>query len=334
MMSFQKHHEPTHSWQSCTKRFAVLSGVVASVTLATTVVIAQPHDTRPDPVDPVLTPFGIADRSCVHEIDDGEIVRPDKQTGESAVTSRSGEKRRSLPSCKYATIKNKSEHVPAVNGWLAAEAVDPVGSNGDHWLNGLTATWTVPPNPSQNGGTLFLFNAAQTQLWDIIIQPVLEWNNTGNNTWTIASWAGGNAYGYSHGTRRTVQPGNTIYGSIWAYDCDVWLIRGMCVWDITTMNLANFEYSYLEYIPNDSMKTAFGGVAEAYNITSCNRLPNGSLGSTAFSSIQLYLPTWDANDHSLHNVQGGDWYGLGTPGGTPQCNYGGSPAYNYVTISY
>ena len=89
----------------------------------------------------------------------------------------------------------------------------------------FTTTWTVPPPPATVGAQLiYLFNGIETADGKAIVQPVLQWGDSGadfdgqNRTgqfWTAASWlVGGADNSATHTPHVRVSPGDVLVGAI------------------------------------------------------------------------------------------------------------------------
>jgi hypothetical protein len=89
-------------------------------------------------------------------------------------------------------------------------------------LAGLRSTWVVPPPPATDAGQiLYLFSGAQPADGRTIVQPVLQWGDSGadedgvNRTgsfWTAASWIVGASANHTAHVR--VQPGDVLTGAV------------------------------------------------------------------------------------------------------------------------
>jgi hypothetical protein len=96
-------------------------------------------------------------------------------------------------------------------------------------ITSLVTTWTVPPAPATVGSQLiYLFNGIEPQDGSTIVQPVLQWGDSGadedgvNRTgqfWTVASWIvpapDGHAY---HTPHVPVNPGDNLVGAVTLLD--------------------------------------------------------------------------------------------------------------------
>lgn len=92
-------------------------------------------------------------------------------------------------------------------------------------MTSFLSTWTVPPAPSYQASQLiYLFNGAEPADGQTIVQPVLQWGDSGadedgqNRTgafWTIASWIVGGSEGSAiHTPHVQVNPGAALVGAI------------------------------------------------------------------------------------------------------------------------
>ena len=113
-------------------------------------------------------------------------------------------------------------------------------NNSGQTITSLLTSWTVPPAPSaQATQLLYLFNGIEPADGSTIVQPVLQWGDSGtdedhiNRTgpfWTVSSWIvpapNGHAY---HTPHVRVRPGDTLVGAVtlisqsaagFAYKCE------------------------------------------------------------------------------------------------------------------
>jgi len=110
---------------------------------------------------------------------------------------------------------------PDKANWISAAWIDVVGPS----MKSFSTTWTVPPEPKTTGAQLlYLFNGMQPPDGSTIVQPVLQWGDSGpdqdgqNRTghfWTVASWIvpapDGRTY---HTPHLRVNPGDNLVGVI------------------------------------------------------------------------------------------------------------------------
>lgn len=89
----------------------------------------------------------------------------------------------------------------------------------------FVTTWTVPPAPAvQASQLLYLFNGIEPANGQVIVQPVLQWGDSGadedgqNRTglfWTVASWiVGGPDDSATHTPHIAVNPGDKLVGVV------------------------------------------------------------------------------------------------------------------------
>jgi hypothetical protein len=90
-------------------------------------------------------------------------------------------------------------------------------------IKSFVTTWTIPPDPATKGSQLlYLFNGLEPADGQIILQPVLQWGDSGpdednvNRTgqfWTVASWLVGGPDNSAHHTPHIrVNPGDVLVG--------------------------------------------------------------------------------------------------------------------------
>ncbi|KAF8181947.1 hypothetical protein K438DRAFT_1767672 [Mycena galopus ATCC 62051] len=168
-----------------------------------------------------------------------------------------------------------------LDGWIAfAWWLNP----GLAPISSFRTTWEVPPVPdSDNGQTVFLFNALQPNGSSAILQPVLQYgpsNAGGGSFWAVATW-------YVDGT------GNAFFTT------PVPVISGQTLQGVITLTGSDASNSTFTYnakftdVPGTSMNltgaaelTFAAETLEAYGITALSDYP---AGSTVFSAVDLTL---------------------------------------------
>jgi hypothetical protein len=152
----------------------------------------------------------------------------------------------------------------------------------------VSATWIVPPAPyKQNGQTVYFFNGLEPSDFSQIIQPVLEWNQPGvSSQWAVASWYVTNSNSYNS-TPVNVNPGDTIDGYQYPSGSS-WFIG---------MNVNGGYATGLEApTAGEVFDLVFGGVLEAYGISSCDELPDTAFEffkqQTVYQNGAPITPSW------------------------------------------
>jgi hypothetical protein len=149
-----------------------------------------------------FTPGGPRLRSKVH------LVAPD-----TTVTV--------VKSVETSLKKNKQAGRPDQANWITAAWLDMTGTS----VKSFVASWKVPSAPTtQSSQLLYLFNGMEPADSSTIIQPVLQWGDSGpdkdgiNRTgkfWTVASWIVPAPDGCTYHTPHVrVNPGDTLVGSM------------------------------------------------------------------------------------------------------------------------
>lgn len=159
-----------------------------------------------------------------------------------------------------------------------------------HWthdgsppIDTFRTTWTVPPSPTTDSGqTIFLFNAIEPSGYPAIIQPVLQWGESGaggGSYWSIASWylVGEEKLGFASDLTE-VSVGDSLEALI----------------KLTSYSGTTFNYKSSFAGISDSLLTVTGvrelvrvtETLEAYAITQSSDYPTGS---TSFTDINLFL---------------------------------------------
>jgi hypothetical protein len=184
--------------------------------------------------DLVVTPAGLMPRSHVHFIGNGyRLARKNghilkMKIGTSAVVEDFGTFTRTAGG-KMSTVITQGTHPSDNPGTTKPAGGNPGWVTFAQWTNtstspitSITANWIVPAIPaSDDGQTIFFFNAVMVDAGSDIMQPVLQYGssavgNTGG--WAIANWylwtnsQGYLEYGVSALT--AVSPGTNLQGVI------------------------------------------------------------------------------------------------------------------------
>ena len=161
------------------------------------------------------------------------------------------------------------------------------------------------------------------------MQPVLSHGYNGGNWgcyYYINVW-----YLYTGGSIVTAGQRVNVGDSLQGYMTYSSNHLGSCCWwegeMIDSTNLAlQTEWVQTSYFGGFSaMRWIFGGVLEAYGVASCSYYPNGSTGSTNFTSISIYDSSGSSITPSLSSF---------TTTQTPQCSYGVTTSSTSVNLAY
>jgi len=307
---------------------ASLSGQGTAPAFASDVAIAGPDRPPEVPEGYVITPFGYFHLSCVFRIEEGETLLADGR-----VQHADGTVETNVPVCSYPhytptgllvtrnpVSETSGTNVPIIDGWLEYVSATTSTSYGE-----ITATWTVPPQPTiDNGQTLFFFPGLEDSN-DVlsIVQPVLQWYAPG--PWAVASWncCMQGIVWESHPVK--VSPGDTILGTI-VSTCKAGL--DYCAnWNVISEDETTGKKTTLRKTPAKEQvwDWGFGAVLEVYGVRQCSDFPAN--GSVVFT-VQLY----DQNRNVISNP---GW--SGTPAGvgtSPNCNYGLNVTATQETLEY
>jgi len=300
--------------------------------------------------DWVPVPAGLAYKSCVHVIPNGSAVSDDGVvTVGGAVVER-------IPECPYSGIVSPPRSHAAQQA-LAQAASNGVKDHGasagkgamdlpyyDGWwiysnwtssaqITKLSATWTVPPNPSVSASQLiYLFPSVESVPGQAIVQPVLQWGynqSFGGAYWLVAVWYvyNGNVLAANDpSSALSVTAGHSLSGSMSrpSGTSTAWTVS---ISDNTVggSRTATFSTGYA------SWTLAQGGALEVKRVTACAQLPNTS--SVKFNTITVattagtVAPTFT----SVNNVIGVS----GSPGpGVPLCYAGVTATSTATTLSW
>ena len=251
------------------------------------------------------TPGGLTFKSCVHEVPDDAVVSiADRTVVSDGVTTK-------IPACPYSAVVPYP--VTATSGAVSdapstsALATSPVPLPSGWWLSSwwsttsqitsLSADWTVPANPTSNGGTIFLFPSVESTGGTWIVQPVLQWGSSaagGGNSWNLASWYVGQGTSL-HTALLSTSAGHVLHGNMSRSggSSSSWTIKAT---DTTTGYYRTLGAS----TSATSWPLAQGGVLEVYNVSYCSQLPN----TTAVHFTNVNVATTPSASPSFTGVVG------------------------------
>lgn len=199
--------------------------------------------------------------------------------------------------------------LPTINGWVENANTASLGA-----MSYIHAEWNIPAAPATTTPQTDYFfpgfehyGGATT-----IMQPVLAWNQGGSgySGWSAASWnccESGSTY---HSAYIPVS-GSTMSGDVSGNGCDT--STGVCSsWTITTYVWSTGRSTTLNTSAfGRSMNWVFGGVLEAYSVSSCSQFPGGyvKFGNFYMEDVGNYIkyPSWSVSPAS---------------GLSPSCAYG------------
>jgi len=289
--------------------------------------VAGPNRPPQVPEGFVITPFGYFHPSCVLHISEGETLLADGR-----IQHANGVADANAPFCNYPrfsptgapieadTTKVKPAEAPTVNGWVESVWATTSKSYGE-----ISATWTVPPQPSVNDGqTVFFFPGLEDiKAVQSILQPVLQWYQPG--PWAVASWNCCLSGIAVESTPVIVSPGDTILGTITS-TCKAG-VTYCAKWNIVSEDKTTGKKTTLSKTPSDGQvwNWGFGAVLEAYGILRCQDYP---ANKNVVFDVQLY-------DQNLKLISSPSW----TPAKagsttTPKCSYGLAVTPTKETLKY
>lgn len=308
----------------------------ASQSTALTTVGTLDASARPPavPVDYVVTPNGYFSVSCVQPVHAGEKLHSDGRIESANGSMRtpaactqphySASGARIDPNGTITAMADSTRKNPSINGWvLDADYSSSVA------IGRIVASWTVPSAPTKVTSSqvdYFFPGLEQSESSaESILQPVLGYNafSSPYNKWTMASWnccVSGTTY-YSDPINVSV--GDKIVGNTQS-SCGAW--PSCATWAITSTDETTGQSTTLNTDPYAALTWVFGGVLEAYGISSCNQFPASQ--PLVFSSIQVY----DINNNPIASPPWGASYDVGSA--KPQCNYNISTTTSSVTLAY
>ena len=304
------------------KLITIATMVVAGLTAAQAQITAGPNRPATVPAGYVITPFGYFHPSCVVQLAEGDVLRPDARVIRHANGASAN-----MPVCAHPHYTANGVKVigdergvkdPDIShAWIEYASVTTTSSYGFFY-----AEWTVPPTPASNNGQTVYFFPGLEDIDDVvtIIQPVLGWNSDYASAWGIASWnccESGTTY---EAPPQPVSSGDTILGYMFNTCPPGTAPCGS--WQILTWDLQNGKSSALNNTSSfgQTFNWAFGGALEVYNIVQCSDYPPPPPGSPgiSFNNIGLY-------DYNYFPIANPEWSVSNISNGlTPQCGYGGS----------
>jgi hypothetical protein len=296
--------------------------------------------------DPITTPMGIVDRSCVHEVPPGATVDLDAgrvNVGDKVIEhhGRCGvpwqPDSHALPSSIPGQVVRSDVGSPGASGggWYAFSAGNATRVQGLTQFNYLDVQWTVPSAPNDSNSdtsVLYLFpsieNLGQQSNWSTwvsIIQPILQWgynSYNGGHYWQLESMAvvaGGGVY---FSSPIAANPGDTLEGVIYQFQTnpDGWIIYAANVTQgtSTTFNASPMPATWPKYnFAQVGVLEGYGNAAESVGLNSCLELPWTYL--EGFTTKYLYEagPYWNSYNDACPLVS---WSYYANPAGlSPSC---------------
>lgn len=273
----------------------------------------------------LVTPFGYFHPACVQQVRKGETLLADGR-----IRNKNGTTPEEVPVCGYPRYSRSGNVIgeeqprslkPEVDGWVENANV-ATGSLNESY-GGLVATWTVPPQPTnQEGQVLFFFPGLEDiSNTESILQPVLQW---AGGQWSVANWNCCLNNIVTESTPVNVNPNDRILGSI-SNNCGPGQV--VCAtWNVLSMDLSTGANTTLSHTPSAGQvfNWAFGGVMEPYFVTSCDDYPpNHQLQFSVMLFTDKLRPIGDPIWTSGANLVV-----------MPQCGYGVQTAPHIVTLDY
>jgi hypothetical protein len=199
---------------------------------------------------------------------------------------------------------------PDQANWITAAWLDMAGTS----VKSFVTSWKVPKAPTtQASQLLYLFNGMEPANASTIVQPVLQWGDSGpdedgtNRTgqfWTVASWIVPAPDGHTYHTPHIrVSPGDALVGAITLIQKSA----GGCIYSCEFKGLAGTKFStpaVPELVWCVETLEAYelnGGMNPPYDLNSASEYPAAK--STAFEAIKVSIDgapsnaLWTASDY-------------------------------------
>jgi len=227
----------------------------------------------------VRTPAGLFWSECIFEVPHGSHIFDDEAEGTKIVhPDGTGQY---VPNCRvpssrvHSENKEKAEVNP--DGWQVWSSYNtPDNSTFASFLG----DFNVPDHPTKwNGGVVYLFTALQNDNWIPapprpkapagfeIIQPVLQYGQTTESGWTLASWYVTLDDTVLKSKVLKVSPGEVLFGNMTQLSNDTWFIGSEVSTDksrqtslkVTRPRLINNPWAYC--------------TLEVYGLSTCDNFP-------------------------------------------------------------
>ena len=222
----------------------------------------------------VVTPNGLMKANRVYEVPSGTYVDDKGQTlyfiyNDTLILTVIDDKFDS---------KSVEDTIPATGGWV--EAAWETGKKPDYFYS----EWEVPSDPynPQQDIVNFLFPGILNYSGSALIQPVLEWNNSGSGGWTISAWYVTSGR-YVRASVESASEGDLIIGTLENY--------GDSDWHIVITNDDTDEFSILSVGTDIPVDPIIGNVLciafESYHLTNGNIYDTDVPGTTDFENISI-----------------------------------------------
>lgn len=257
--------------------------------------------------DSVATPAGWRPRACVHEVPNGAHV-----SVSGRVTRLDGSTFQ-VPKCLHIAHPNGLRFgrgaprvAPTNSGWMEY-AYTSLSGNSYHQL---TAGWRVPARPTGTyAGTQVYYSFPGLENGSYIIQPVIQYgynNEYGGSYWTAVSWRCNDGTDCTHGTPVTINPADSVIGSVTASAC----VNGTCTWTISTVDVTQGTRSDWTVDDAENYDWSTGGAVEVYGLNTCSQYP---VNGVFYSGISLF------DKYGTH--QSPSWGTYVQPNPSPSCSF-------------
>ncbi len=166
---------------------------------------------------------------------------------------------------KPVKITAASSVIPTYNNWV--ESVYYYKNGG---TNFFSAYWNVPSSPTgPTGQTIFLFPGLENESQTDILQPVLEWGQSGRNYWELTSYYVTDHI-VSEGIPINAAVGDTVFGVIQQYP------TGSGNWEVDAYDMTSGGDSSISVPLIYGHPYVYGAALEVYNVNTCNQFPGAT----------------------------------------------------------
>ncbi len=212
----------------------------------------------------VATPGGLRRATFVYNVPSGSHIT---EAGNATVVSFEG-----AVILRVIDARTGDITVPAFTGWIEQSNDWTVD-----YLDHFGGTWVVPSDPPDPGNDVvdFLFTAIENQAGNKILQPVLEWNQSGSGRWTGRAWYGSSG-GYYASSPINASAGNSITGVMDNYG-------GASGWLISFQNTSTSQSTSITTTILGTSTLAVFTALEGYNIDGNSDVP----GDTTFDNMDF-----------------------------------------------
>jgi len=281
---------------------------------------------------------------CVHQVPSGAQIEMGSDGQPNGDVTLKGELIAHFDACPEAAIDTRHlgsqgmQDPGTGNGWVEASQweLSLAATDNIDWVSGF---WHVPTFPAEGGALIYLFNGIEPSGGGWILQPVLQYGNNGafgGDYFVVASWfVGPKGSGIAVvSTPQPASPGHLIFGitqqtgvsGVFPNTTLTYLVDGYNE-NTGQPSAINVNTTGLHWV------SAYAGVLEAYNVTSCSQYPGSGLNHFYQTLVAHGYP-------SVDYLTPEEFFGAQYGNGGPECGFSvsvsgnGSKSGSTSTLTY